>query len=93
MTTVTSVEQRGDIDVLEAAEVSLQLSVAYDKEIVEIDEAAMFVRICKESEKKTIQQQHPREFFTFICCLIGQETTTNSDKMHISDIYKTCYVA
>ena len=53
----------------------------------------MFVRICKESEKKTIQQQLPREFFTFICCLIGQEKTTNSDKMHISDIYKTCYVA
>ena len=53
----------------------------------------MLVRICKESDKITIQQQLPREFFIYICCLIGQETTTNSDKMHLSDLHKTCYVA
>ena len=85
--------QMGDAEIAETAESELKLTVAYDKDITETDEAAMFIRICRESDKKTIQQQLPREFFIFICCLIGQETTTNSDKMHITDIYKTCYVA
>ena len=53
----------------------------------------MFIRICKDSDKKTTQQQIHREFFVFISCLIGQETTTNGDKMHINDIYKLCYIS
>ena len=84
---------KGDAEIVEAVESELQLTVAYDKDIMETDEAAMFIRTCKESDKKTIQQQISREFFIFICCLIGQETTTNSEKMHVIDIYKTCYVA
>ena len=50
LTIYASVAPKGDIEVLEADEVDLQLTVAYDKEIVETDEAAMFVRICKESQ-------------------------------------------
>ena len=59
------------MDIAEAAEADLQLTVAYDKDIIETDEASMLVRLCKEADKKTIQQQVNREFFIFICCLKG----------------------
>ena len=36
----------------ETAEQELQLTSAYDMDITETDEAAMFIRVCKDSEKK-----------------------------------------
>ena len=93
LTNAFSALPMGGAEIAEAVESEFQLTVAYDKDISETDEAAMFIRTCKESDKKTIQQQLSREFFIFICCLIGQETTTNMDKMHINDIYKSCFVA
>ena len=47
----------GDAEIAEAAESEFQLTVAYDKDNSETDEAAMFIRTCKESDKKTIQRQ------------------------------------
>jgi hypothetical protein len=74
----------------EAVESELQLTVAYDKDIMETDEAAMFIRTCKESDKKTIQQQLDMldKKTVFICCLIGEETTTNEYHVDISRLLR-----